>query len=77
VKGIELFYNFVVCCNCASTCISSFKCHHFCFLCRYIKPRSVIIWFNLYTDFCKLSSVLDITTWSLANNSFNSSWYYL
>ena len=36
------------------------------------KLCSVIIWFNLYAAFCKLSSMLDIITWSSANNNVNN-----
>jgi len=35
-----------------------------------------MILFNLYAAFCKLSSVLDIITWSSANNSLNSCWFF-
>jgi hypothetical protein len=44
----------------------------FVFCTDIVKPDSVIIWFNLCAAFCRLSSVLDIMTWSSANNSVNS-----
>ena len=37
-----------------------------------VKPYSVIIWFNLYAAFCKLSSVSAIMTWSSTNSSVDS-----
>jgi hypothetical protein len=39
----------------------------FVFCTDIVKPYSVIISFHLYTAFCRLSSVLDIMTWSSAN----------
>jgi hypothetical protein len=43
----------------------------FVFCTDIVKPYSVIIWFNLRAAFCGLSSVLDIMTWSSANNNVN------
>jgi hypothetical protein len=44
----------------------------FVFCTDIVKPYSIIIWFNLRAEFCGLSSVLDIMTWSSANNNVNS-----
>jgi len=46
----------------------------FVFCADIVKQCSVIIRFNLYAAYCKLSPALDIT-WSSANNSIKSCWF--
>ena len=48
----------------------------FVFCTDIVNPYSVIIWFNLCAAFCRLSSVSAIITWSSANNSVNSCWFF-
>jgi hypothetical protein len=36
----------------------------------------VLLFFNLWAAFHRLSSALDIMTWSSANNSVNSCWFF-
>jgi len=40
------------------------------------RPHSVIICFNLCAAFCMLSSASAIMTWSSANNSVDSCWFF-
>ena len=48
----------------------------FVFCTDLVKSYSVIIWFSLCAALCRLSSVSAIMTWSSANNSVDSCWFY-
>ena len=70
-----MFYNFVIT---ILVCTGSrpLNAVNFVFCTDIVKPYSVIIWFNLYEAFCKLSSVSAIMTWSSANSSVDSCWFF-
>jgi len=77
VKGIYLFYNFVIYYNICSIWLSSFKCHQIAFSMDTVQPCSVTTGFKLRAAFHQISSLLDTTTWSSANNRVNSSSCFL
>jgi len=48
----------------------------FVFYADIVTTYSVIIWFNLCAAFCRLCSMSAIITWSSANNSVDSGWFF-